>query len=87
MIKYNVDLKNQSITAYISGCRFDAIHAISKYIWFNVDIQYPGNLKHLEMKNSYKATVRVRDGDVFDEVKGKEYAKVIASHFNLPTCK
>ena len=71
-IKYYYQPSTKKTFAELRNCRYDAINKIEKFMhdfkWFMCSKKY-------EMKDTYRVSVKLCDGDVFDEEKGKAYAK------------
>lgn len=74
MVKYAINHDKKQIIAYLENTRYDAVRAIDRRlssIQSNFDYYNP----KLLMAEKYSGTVTLRDGDVWDEEKGKELAK------------
>ena len=80
MIEYFIDKKNQTVTAVLDDCEYDAINRIEKMfheIPFSVacdSIGYSNSDRYL-MAYRYSATVKVYAPDVFNEETGKKEAR------------
>ena len=87
MIKYYVNMGDQSITAVLSGTKFDAQYSIAKqFRKMGVVFQFTPDYKYMkrgadtfghqyDLSDTYHATVRLRDGDTYSVEAGKEQAK------------
>ena len=80
MIEYFVNKKDQTVTAVLDNCEYDAINRIEKKFHstpFSVDcdsIGYPGSNRYV-MSYRYSATVKVHSPDVFNVEVGKKEAR------------
>lgn len=72
MIKYYYKPSTKQTFAVLNGCQFDAINKISKFMhgfdWYMSSEKYM-------MRDTYRVSVKCSDDDVFDEEKGRKYAK------------
>ena len=72
MIKYYYQPSTKKTFAELRNCRYDAINKIAKFMhgfdWCMCSKKY-------EMNDTYRVSVKLCDGDVFNEEKGKAYAK------------
>lgn len=72
MIKYYYKPSTKQTFAVLNDCQFDAVNKISKFMhgfdWCMCTDKYM-------MDDTYRVSVRCAEDDVFDEEKGRKYAK------------
>lgn len=74
MMKYAINPSKKQIKAYLEGTEYDALNAINKLMRSTTnDFGYYSD--KAIMAKQYSGTVTLRDGDEWDEAKGKELAK------------
>lgn len=71
-IKYYSNPKTKETFAVLSNCEMDAINKINK-LMRDTDLCWVSK-KYL-MPKTFKVKVKLAEGDVYDEEKGREYAK------------
>lgn len=83
-IQYEIDKKNQTVTAKFTGCRFDAVRKINKALrqgHCEIVIDWEFDSKYL-MASTYSATVKCHAPDIFDVETGRQLAKEkLKSHY------
>jgi hypothetical protein len=79
MIRYDVDIHKQTVTATISGCQFDAVNYIERRIkqtYPNSAITMPFEMwNKCQLHWEYSGTVKCIAPDVFDIKTGKQLAR------------
>lgn len=66
-IKYYVSKENKVVVAYVSGCREDAMR---KLACDNLLNKY-----YIDFPNNFRGVAKLKDGDEWDEEKGRQVAK------------
>ena len=74
MLMYAINPSKQQIKAYLEGTVYDALNAINK-IMRSMTNKWGYYSDKAIMAKQYSGTVTLREGDEWDEEKGKELAK------------
>ena len=74
MMKYAINPSKKQIKAYLEGTEYDALNAINK-VMRSMTNKWGYYSDKVIMAKQYSGTVTLRDGDEWDEEKGKELAK------------
>ena len=80
-VKYTVDRDNKVVIAELKDTMFDALYLVNEKFVQNVTSGIEINVGVLprnpkfEMNHKYKAVARLRDGDEWDEQRGKDVAR------------
>lgn len=74
MMKYAINPSKKQIKAYLEGTEYDALNTINK-VMRSMTNKFGYYSDKAIMAKQYSGTVTLRDGDEWDEEKGKELAK------------